>query len=113
MKTGPDKYRVKTAFLSTMYDPARPGEVLKDFLGERSIAAVANHLGVSRVALSRVLNCRARVSPEMSIRLGEALGTTPDLWFNMQARYDFWIASQKKRKRVKPLPRVQGNRDKS
>jgi addiction module HigA family antidote len=86
-----------------MHNPAHPGEVLKDVLGERSITALAKHIGVTRVALSRVLNGKAGVSPEMSILLSEALGTSPDLWFKMQCQYDFWRASQKKRKKIKPL----------
>jgi antitoxin HigA-1 len=89
--------------MSQMHNPAHPGEVLKEVLGDRSITEVAKHLGVTRVALSRVLNCKAGVSAEMSIRLSEALNTTPDMWFRMQAQYDFWQAQQKKRKKIKPL----------
>jgi antitoxin HigA-1 len=89
--------------MSQMHNPAHPGEVLKEVLGDRSITEVAKHLGVTRVALSRVLNCKAGVSAEMSIRLSEALNTTPDMWFRMQAQYDFWQAQQKKRKKIRPL----------
>jgi plasmid maintenance system antidote protein VapI len=39
----------------------------------------------------------------MSIKLGQALGTSPDLWFKMQNAYDFWQASQAKRKKVQRL----------
>jgi addiction module HigA family antidote len=67
------------------------------------VTEVAAHLGVSRVALSRVLNCKAAVSAEMSIKLGQALGTSPDLWFKMQNAYDFWQASQAKRRKVQRL----------
>lgn len=86
-----------------MHNPAHPGEVLKEALEGRSVTEVAEHLGVTRVALSRVLNCKAGVSAEMSIKLAGALGTSPDLWFKMQCQYDFWKALQKKRKKVKPL----------
>lgn len=89
--------------MPTMHNPAHPGEVLKEALEGRSVTEVAKHLGVTRVTLSRVLNCKAGVSPEMSIKLSEALGTSPDLWFKMQAQYDFWQALQKRRKKVKPL----------
>jgi antitoxin HigA-1 len=88
---------------SRMYNPPHPGEVLKDALKGYSVTDLAKHIGVTRVALSRVLNGKAGVSAEMSIRLSEALGTTPDLWFNMQGSYDFWQASQKKRKSIQPL----------
>jgi len=42
----------------------------------------------------------------MYLKLSEALGTSPDLWFKMQANYDFWIASRKKRKKVTRLKRA-------
>jgi addiction module HigA family antidote len=86
-----------------MHNPPHPGCVLREYLGEQSVTEVAAHLGVSRVALSRVLNCKAAVSAEMSIKLGQALGTSPDLWFKMQNAYDFWQASQAKRKKVQRL----------
>ncbi len=86
-----------------MHNPPHPGRVLQEWLEARSVTEVAAHLGVSRVALSRVLNGKAAVSAEMSIKLGQALGTSPDLWFKMQNAYDFWQASQAKRKKVRPL----------
>ncbi len=89
-----------------MHNPPHPGRVLKEAFEGRSITDVAKHLGVSRVALSRVLNGQAGISAEMSLRLAEALRTSPDLWFKMQAQYDFWQASRKKRKKITPLARV-------
>jgi addiction module HigA family antidote len=86
-----------------MHNPPHPGRVLREYLADRSVTEVAAHLGVSRVALSRVLNCKAAVSAEMSIKLGQALGTSPDLWFKMQNAYDFWQASQAKRRKVQRL----------
>ena len=86
-----------------MHNPPHPGRVLQEWLEARSVTEVAAHLGVSRVALSRVLNGKAAVSAEMSIKLGQALDTSPDLWFKMQNAYDFWQASQAKRKKVRPL----------
>jgi addiction module HigA family antidote len=86
--------------MTMMHNPAHPGEVLKDWLEGMSVTEVANHLGVSRVALSRILNGQAGISPEMSIRLSQALGTSPDLWFKMQNNYDFWQASKKKRRKI-------------
>jgi addiction module HigA family antidote len=89
-----------------MHNPPHPGRILKNEFEGRSITEVAKHLGVARVSLSRVLNGQAGISAEMSLKLAEALGTSPDFWFNMQAQYDFWAASQKKRKKVPPLPKV-------
>jgi addiction module HigA family antidote len=86
-----------------MHNPAHPGEVLKEHLGKISVSEAAAHLGVSRVTLSRILNCKAGISAEMSLRLSEAFGTSPDLWLKLQVQYDMWKAAQKRRKKVKPL----------
>jgi len=71
-----------------------------------SVTGFAAHIGVSRVALSRILNERAGVTPEMSIKISEAFGqNSPDIWFNLQNDYDFWQASKARagRRRVEPL----------
>ena len=85
----------------SMHNPPHPGGILREWLEGRSVTGVANHIGVSRVALSRVLNEQAGISAEMSLRLSE-----PDLWFKMQTQHDFWQASRKKRKKIAPLKRV-------
>lgn len=83
-----------------MYNPPHPGSVLRDYLQGVSVTNVARHLGVTRVALSRILNGSAGISADMALRLSDALGTSPDLWSGMQAQYDLWRASRKKRKKV-------------
>jgi addiction module HigA family antidote len=92
--------------MAYMFNPAHPGTVLKNDLEGRSISEVARHLGISRVTLSRILNEQTGISPEMSLKLSEALGTAPDFWFKMQTQYDFWQASRKRRKKVAPLKKV-------
>jgi addiction module HigA family antidote len=86
-----------------MFNPPHPGEVLRDYLGKTSVTDAARHLGVTRVALSRVLNGSAGISADMALRLSEALGTSPELWAGMQTQYDLWQASRKRRKKVAPL----------
>jgi addiction module HigA family antidote len=83
-----------------MYNPPHPGSVLRDYLQGVSVTNAARHLGVTRVALSRILNGSAGISADMALRLSDALGTSPDLWSGMQAQYDLWQASRKKRKKV-------------
>jgi plasmid maintenance system antidote protein VapI len=39
----------------------------------------------------------------MALRISEAFSTEPDFWLRLQAQRDLWVASQKKRKKVKPL----------
>jgi addiction module HigA family antidote len=52
-----------------IFNPAHPGEVLRDYLGEISVAEAATRLGVTRAHLSRILNGHAGVSASMSLRL--------------------------------------------
>jgi addiction module HigA family antidote len=86
-----------------MHNPPHPGSVLREYLGALSVTEAANHLGVTRVALSRLLNGAAGISAEMALRLSEALGTAPELWMGMQSQYDLWRISRKRRKRVARL----------
>ncbi|MFZ0480891.1 MAG: HigA family addiction module antitoxin [Terriglobales bacterium] len=86
-----------------MHNPPHPGRVLREYLGTTSVTDTAKHLGVTRVALSRVLNGSAGISADMALKLADALGTTPELWIGMQTQYDLWQASQRRRKRVTPL----------
>jgi addiction module HigA family antidote len=89
-----------------MFNPPHPGRVLKDVLPEipMTISEFAAHIGVSRVTLSRVINGRAGITPEMSIRLSQAFGQPSlDIWFRMQAKYDFWHAKHTRRKKVRPI----------
>ena len=73
-------------------NPAHPGEVLRDYLGEMTVAEAATRLGVTRAHLSRILNGRAGISAAMSLRLSAALRTSPEFWLKMQMQYDLWQA---------------------
>jgi addiction module HigA family antidote len=89
-----------------MFNPPHPGRIVKSALDAipMSVTDFAAHIGVSRVTLSRVLNGRAAITPEMSIKLSQAFGQDqPDIWFFMQNDYDFWQSSHKKRKPIRPL----------
>ena len=87
-----------------MHNPSHPGRMLAYYVGDRSVTEVAKHLGVTRAALSRVLHGHAGISADMALRLSEAFGTEPDLWLRLQAQRDLWVASRKKRTKVRPLP---------
>jgi addiction module HigA family antidote len=92
--------------LTRMHNPPHPGEVLQDtVLAETGITVseFAKRLGVSRVGLSRVVNGRAAVSADMALRLAAALGGSAESWLRMQAAYDLWQASKKRRPKVEPL----------
>ncbi len=88
--------------MSRMHNPPHPGLTLRDdvlpALG-LSVTEAAQQLGVSRVTLSRVLNGRAAVSPEMALRieawLGKERGGEARLWLAEQSAYDVWQAEQR------------------
>ena len=91
-----------------MHNPPHPGRIIKEAIAAvpMSVTGFAEHIGVSRVALSRVLNEKADVTPEMSIRISEAFGQdSPDIWFNLQNDHDFWKAAKAKtaRRKVEPI----------
>lgn len=86
-----------------VHNPPHPGSVLRDYLGTMSVTDAAGHLGVTRVALSGILNGSAGISADMALRLAEALGTRPDLWIGMQSQYDLWRASKHRRPKVSRL----------
>jgi addiction module HigA family antidote len=95
--------------MGKMHNPPHPGEVLKDgvFVDTGvTVTEAAKALGVTRAALSRVLNGKAAVSADMALRLAQWLNTGPEVWLNMQAAYDLWQASQKPRPKIKPLHRA-------
>ena len=89
-----------------MHNPPHPGEVLKEFLGERSVSAAAEHLGVSRATLSRVLHGHHGISARMALRLAEALGTTAESWMDMQTKYDLVEAAKERRKALVPFAKL-------
>lgn len=89
--------------MMNMHNPAHPGEVLREYIDGFSVTEVAQRLGVSRVALSRVLNGKSAISPEMAVRLGQLLNNTPEFWLTMQANYDLWQVQQHAHFNIKPL----------
>ena len=87
--------------MSSMHNPAHPGEVLRQYLPEDlGVAEAARHLGVTRQALSALINGRAGVSAAMALRLEAALGTSAEMWLGMQASFDLWKARKRKAPKV-------------
>ena len=80
----------------SMFNPPHPGTILKeDVLPELGIGITlaSEQLGVSRVALSRVINGKAGISAEMALKLEAWIkAPTAVAWVKMQAEYDLWQA---------------------
>ncbi len=78
-----------------MNNPAHPGLILREYLGDLTVTEAASRLKVTRAALSRILNGSAGISAVMALHLKEALGTSAEMWVRMQGQYDLWQAEQK------------------
>jgi addiction module HigA family antidote len=83
-----------------MHNPAHPGEILKELVIEPAgvtITDLAEHLNISRKTLSKVLNSRGAITPEMALRLERAFKTpSADHWLRLQNAYDLWTVRQNK-----------------
>lgn len=86
-----------------IHNPAHPGEVLREFLGDITVTEAAHRLHVTRVSLSRILNGTNGISADMAMRLAKALSTSAEMWVNLQAQYDLWMASKRKQPKVLPI----------
>ncbi len=81
-----------------MHNPPHPGGIVRrqclQPLG-LSVTRAAEGLGVTRQALSDLVNERRGISTEMAIRLSKAFGSTPETWLGMQMAYDLWQARER------------------
>ena len=76
-----------------MHNPPHPGEFIRATYIEPfgfSIRSLAENLDVSSSTLTRIVNMRSGISPEMALRLSKALGRSPESWLAMQHNYDLW-----------------------
>ena len=93
-----------------MHNPPHPGEVIRELcikpLG-LTVTETAEALGISRKALSELLNGHTGISPEMAIRLSIAFDTTPESWLTQQMQYDLWQLKQSRKSlKVKHLKKA-------
>ena len=85
-----------------MFNPPHPGETLREDVFPAlnlKVSEAADRMGVARPTLSKVLNGRAAISPEMALRIEDLLGVenggSADFWLRQQSAYDLWQARQK------------------
>ena len=80
----------------SMHNPAHPGQVLKELWLEPlgiTLTQAAVRLGVTRKTISKIINARGSITPEMALRLEIVFGTSAQAWMNMQTAYDLWQLS--------------------
>ena len=80
--------------MSAMYDPAHPGEIIRDAIEAEgwTVSDAASRLGVTRNTLSRVVNRRAGVSPRLALALERLGWSDAGHWVRMQGAYDLAVA---------------------
>ncbi|MDR3423883.1 MAG: HigA family addiction module antitoxin [Alphaproteobacteria bacterium] len=80
-----------------MHNPPHPGEIIREQCIEPlglTITSAAKGLGVTRKALSELVNGHSGVSPDMAIRLSKAFGSSSESWLRLQMQYDLWQAEK-------------------
>lgn len=90
-----------------MKNPPHPGKVVRVSCPEPlglNVTEGAKILGVRHQALSNLVNCRARMSADMAIRLAKAFGSTTETWIRLQAAYDVAQAQAHEDERYEPQP---------
>jgi antitoxin HigA-1 len=88
-----------------MHNPSHPGELLRTWIegANLTVTQLADHIGVTRATLSRIINGHAGVTAEMDLRLHQALGTREGLWLDLQKQRDLWVAKQVKMPRIRRI----------
>ena len=78
--------------------PVHPGVILEEHyikpLG-LNLQQLANHLGVSRNTLFKIRAGLAGITPSIALSLAEAFDSSPQMWLNLQQKYDLWIEENK------------------
>jgi addiction module HigA family antidote len=94
--------------------PTHPGEMLlKEFLEPSGITqlALARHLGWTYARLNEIINGRRGITADSALALGDALGTGPEFWLNLQRDWNLWH-SMRIHKRIPKLKKVVSQHEK-
>lgn len=89
--------------------PNHPGTILDELYIkplDLNLNEFAETLGISRNALFKIRRAKASITPKIALRLAEAFETTPNLWLNLQQKYDIWVEQyEKKHVPIRPISR--------
>jgi len=97
-----------------IYPPIHPGEILlEEFMEPLRLSEknLSEALGVDVERINRIVTGRSKISADIALRLARYFGTTPQLWMNLQSKYDLEVAQDKKAKEIEKrvqarLPKV-------
>ncbi len=90
--------------------PSHPGALLREVVLPETgltVTELAHICKLARNTVSRIVNERGDVTEDIAIRLSRALGSTPELWLGMQAKYNLWNLEHEKRREYKKIRRVE------
>jgi antitoxin HigA-1 len=87
--------------------PTHPGTILEEHYVKPlnlNLQELADNLGISRNTLFKIRSGKGSVTPSTALRLAAAFDTTPNLWLNLQQKYDLWVeVNERQPKAIKPL----------
>jgi addiction module HigA family antidote len=95
--------------IPTHREPTHPGEMLlEEFLNPMGLTQreLADGIGVPYQRVNELVNGRRGITPATALRLGKFFGTSPDLWMNLQLRWDLYHAQQDEGKALERIKRV-------
>jgi addiction module HigA family antidote len=93
--------------------PMHPGEVLREeFLVPLALSAgkLARLCGVPRTRIERIANEETGITADTALRLSKALGTTAQMWLNLQNSYDVRVAKREIGKELARIGRIEPNK---
>ena len=81
----------------TAPEPIHPGKHLAEILDELGVSQyrLAKTVGVPPIRIHDIVRCRRGITADTALRIGRALGTTPEFWLNLQRGYDLEVARAK------------------
>ena len=79
--------------------PIHPGVILEEHYIKPlnlNLQELADHLGIARNTLFKIRIGKANITPIIALAIAEAFDTTPQLWLNLQQKYDLWVEEYEK-----------------
>ena len=78
----------------TVTSAIHPGEHLAEILEDLGISQyrLAKAIGVAPIRINEIVHCRRSITADTALRIGQALGMTPEFWLNLQRMYDLDLA---------------------